>query len=180
MKFRRELWTMLSAERQAVGRCFANVMIEPGSAQENKESTKINRFTYTFVKHRAEPGFSFTDSQITVGEPIVVSDEKGHFNLASGYVINVRPTRVVVGVDRRLQNARRKHAAFDPQTNQVFTGLMESHPDGTYSSSDPNQIPGLYRIDKDEFANGMATARNNLIRIMEKDLFKARELRQLI
>jgi DNA replication ATP-dependent helicase Dna2 len=180
MKFRRELWTMLSAERQAVGRCFANVMIEPGSAQENKESTKINRFTYTFVKHRAEPGFSFTDSQITVGEPIVVSDEKGHFNLASGYVTNVRPTRVVVGVDRRLQNAHRKHAGFDPRTNQVFTGLMESHPDGTYSSSDPNQTPRLYRIDKDEFANGMATARNNLIRIMEKDLFKARELRQLI
>ncbi|KAK4913982.1 DNA replication endonuclease-helicase Dna2 [Elasticomyces elasticus] len=38
----------------------------------------------------------------------------------------------------------------------------------------------LYRIDKDEFSNGMATVRNNLIRIMEKDLFKAKELRELI
>ncbi len=180
MKFRRELWTMLSTERQVVGRCFSNVVIEPGSAQENKESTKINRFSYTFVKHRSEPGFSFTESQITIGEPIVISDEKGHFNLAAGYVTNVRPTRVVVAVDRRLQNAHRKHADFDAESNQVFTGLMESHPDGTYSSSDPHQIPRLYRIDRDEFANGMATARNNLIRIMEKDLFKARELRQLI
>ena len=180
MKFRRELWTMLSTERQGVGRCFANVMIEPGSAQENKESSKINRFSYAFVKYKSEPGFSFTESQITIGEPIVISDEKGHFNLASGYVTNVRPTRVVVAVDRRLQNAHRKHEGFHPETNQVFTGLMESHPDGTYSSSDPEQAPRLYRIDKDEFANGMATARNNLIRIMEKDLFKARELRQLI
>ena len=180
MKFRRELWTMLSTERQAVGRCFANVMIEPGSAQENKASTKINRFSYTFIKHKSEPGFSFTESQITIGEPIVISDEKGHFNLAAGYVTNVRPTRVVVAVDRRLQNAHRKHADFDAESNQLFTGLMESHPDGTYSSSDPNQLPRLYRIDRDEFANGMATARNNLIRIMEKDLFKARALRHLI
>ena len=182
MKFRRELWTMLSAERQTIGRCFANVMIEPGSAQENPESTKINRFEYTFVKFEKETGFSFTDSQITIGEPIVISDEKGHFNLASGYVINVRPTRVVVAVDRRLQNAHRKLRNFDLETNQVFTGLMESRLDGTSlnSTSEDSQQQRLYRIDRDEFANGMATARNNVIRIMEKDLFKARELRELI
>lgn len=181
MKFRRELWTMLSTERQAVGRCFANVIIEPGSARENKESSKINRFEYTFVKSKRENGFSFTDSQINIGEPIVVSDEKGHFNLASGYVINVRPTRVVVAVDRRLQNSHRKHPGFDAEHNQVFTGLMEMKLDGTAVTQDDEYAPPrLYRIDKDEFANGMATARNNVIRIMDKDLFKARELRELI
>lgn len=181
MKFRRELWTMLSTERQALGRCFANVIIEPGTAQENKESSKINRFEYTFVKDTLEAGFSFTDSQITIGEPIVVSDERGHFNLASGYVINIRPTRVVVAVDRRLQNAHRKCRDFDPVTNQVFTGLTETSLDGTGLTQDAlSGSPRLYRIDKDEFANGMATARNNLLRIMDKELFKARELRQLI
>jgi DNA replication ATP-dependent helicase Dna2 len=179
MKFRRELWTMLSTERQGVGRCFANVVIEPGSAQENRQSTKINRFSYAFVKQKAKAGFSFTESQITVGEPIVISDEQGHFNLASGYVTNVRPTRIVVAVDRRLHNSHHKHPDFDPVNNQVFTGLMEVSPDGT-SSSAPDYQPRVYRIDRDEFANGMATARNNLIRIMEKHLFKARELRQLI
>lgn len=179
MRFRRELWTMLSTERQGVGRCFANVIIEPGSAHENRESTKINRFSYTFVKQKAKSGFSFNESQITVGEPIVISDEQGHFNLASGYVTNVRPTRIVVAVDRRLQNSHHKHPDFDPETNQVFTGLMELNLDGT-SSSDPGYQPRVYRIDRDEFANGMATARNNLIRIMEKDLFKARDLRQLV
>lgn len=181
MKFRRELWTMLSTERQAVGRCFANVILEPGSARENKEGSKINRYEYTFVKHKAEAVFSFTESQITIGEPIVISDERGHFNLASGYVTNVRPTRVVVAVDRRLQNAHRRRRDFDAETNQVFTGLMESKLDGTdLTPGNSSGPPRLYRIDKDEFANGMATARNNLIRIMEKDLFKARELRQLI
>ncbi|RMZ80284.1 hypothetical protein DV738_g2822, partial [Chaetothyriales sp. CBS 135597] len=185
MKIRRELWTMLSTERQQVGRCFANVIIQPGSAQENPESPKINRFQYTFIKHRAEPGFSFTESQITIGEPIVVSDEDGHFNLAAGYVLQVRPTAVVVAVDRRLQNAHRKLRNFDPESNQLFTGLADSKPDGTLlcphaAGDDSSQPPKQYRIDKDEFANGMSTARNNLLRIMEKDLSRARELRQLI
>jgi DNA replication ATP-dependent helicase Dna2 len=181
MKFRRELWTMLSKDRQALGRCFANVVIEAGSARENKESSKINRYEYTFVKNKSELGFSFTESQITIGEPIVISDEQGHFNLASGYVTNVRPNRVVVAVDRRLQNAHRKHHDFDPEFNQVFIGLMETNLDGSPRSVSQSPVkPKLYRIDKDEFANGMATARNNLIRIMDKDLFQARELRQLI
>lgn len=179
MKFRRELWTMLSSERQAVGRCFSEVIILPGSAVENAESSKINRFEYTFIKHKPGAAFSFTESQITIGEPIVISDEKGHFNFAAGYVTNVRPTRVVVSVDRRLQYGRRRKADFHPSTNQVFTGTLGA--EGTSSSflADPDN-PTLYRIDKDEFANGMATARNNILRIMEKDLWQAKELRQLI
>lgn len=176
MKFRRELWTMLSTEREAVGRCFSEVTIQAGSAFENPESSKINRFEYTFIKHKPRPGFSFAESQITVGDPIVISDEKGHFNFAAGFVINVRPTRVVVAVDRRLQRARRRLEGFHPSNNQIFSGVLENDPSPP-SQSNP---PILYRIDKDEFANGMATARNNIIRMMEKDLWRARELRQLI
>lgn len=179
MKFRRELWTMLSSEREAVGRCFSEVVILPGSVVENMENPKINRFEYTFVKHKPRAGFSFTESQITIGEPIVISDEKGHFNFAAGYVTNVRPNRVVVSVDRRLQYGRRRKANFDPWTNQAFSGTLGAdHASSSFSID--TETPTLYRIDKDEFANGMATARNNIIRIMEKDLWQARELRQLI
>ena len=177
MKFRRELWTMLSHERESLGRCFANVVVEPGSECENSQTSKINRFQYSFVKHKQIPGFSFTESQLTTGEPIVISDEKGHFALANGYVTNVRPTRITVAVDRKLLN-RRKAPSFDPETNQVFIGddltLLPR------SSPVDDKAATLFRIDKDEYSNGMATARNNLIRIMEKDLFRARELRQLI
>lgn len=179
MKYRRELWTMLSTEREQVGRCFSNVTIEPGSAVENLAGPKINRYTYSFVKHKAQHGFSFTESQITAGEPIVISDEKGHFALANGYITSVRPRRITVAVDRRLQNARRRTNGFDVQHNQSFTGIMEV---GRAAPSTPaeDDSPMLYRLDKDEFSNGMATVRNNLIRVMEKDLFRARELRQLI
>ncbi|KAJ9606581.1 DNA replication endonuclease-helicase Dna2 [Cladophialophora chaetospira] len=179
MKFRRELWTMLSSEREALGRCFSEVVIQPGSAFENTASAKINRFEYTFVKHKPRAGFSFAESQINIGEPIVISDEKGHFNFAAGFVTNIRPGRVVVAVDRRLQRAQRKAEGFDSVNNQIFSAHV-SVGENTISPSSQSDDPILYRIDKDEFANGMATARNNVLRMMEKDLWRAAELRQLI
>jgi len=179
MKFKRELWTMLSKEREAVGRCFSKVMIESGSAVEHTELAKINRYQYSFVKPTPQPGFSFSESQLTTGEPIVISDERGHFALALGYVTNVRPHRITVAVDRSLQSTRRKGKGFHADDNQVFAGIMEVSPE-LPGSGTTSESPLLYRIDKDEFSNGMATARNNIIRMMENNTFRVRELRQLI
>ncbi|MCJ1399808.1 Tripartite DNA replication factor [Xylographa trunciseda] len=183
LKFRRELWTMLSSEREKVGRCFGSVVIEPGSAVELVDAPKINRFRYSFVKERAQPAFSFADSQITIGEPIVISDEKGHFALANGYVTHLRKHRITVAVDRRLHNTRVRGKDFDDEINQAFSGVMEVVRIGDHQSTMTPQEPEiqvLYRLDKDEFSNGMATVRNNLIRIMELDLFGAQALRKLI
>ena len=183
LKFRREIWTMLSLEREKVGRCFAQVVIEPGSALELSDAPKINRFRYNFIKQNPSSAFSFTESQITVGEPIVISDEKGHFALANGYVTKVRPHRISVAVDRRLHNARVKERNFNAETNQSFTGIMEVAEKGKLGSiltPKQSEEPVVYRLDKDEFSNGMATVRNNLLRIMEKDLFGAQPLRRLI
>ncbi|MCJ1418017.1 Tripartite DNA replication factor [Xylographa parallela] len=183
LKFRRELWTMLSSERERVGRCFGNVVIEPGSAVELTDAPKINRFRYSFIKEKAQPSFSFTDSQIIIGEPIVISDEKGHFALANGYVTNVRKHRITVAVDRRLHNARVRGKGFDAEKNQTFSGIMEIVENGDHQSTMTPQEPEgqvLYRLDKDEFSNGMAMVRNNLIRIMEVDLFGAQALRKLV
>ena len=183
LKFRRELWTMLSSEREKVGRCFGNIVIEPGSAIELTDAPKINRFRYSFVKQNAVSAFSFMDSQITIGEPIVISDEKGHFALANGYVAHVRKNRITVAVDRRLHNARVRGGGFNAQSNQTFTGIMEIVENGKQQSTltpKDSEEQMLYRLDKDEFSNGMATARNNLIRVMEKDLFGSQALRKLV
>lgn len=183
VRLRRELWTMQSAEREKVGRCFSNVMIEPGSARELEDAPKINRYHYAFVKQKHVPGFSFLESQITMGEPIVISDEAGHFALANGYVTAIRKRRIEVSVDRRLNNARVRRETFDSQRNQNFIGIMEvlgnGHTDVTLIPEQP-QEPMSYRIDKDEFSNGMATVRNNLIRLMDKDAFGSQPLRRLI
>lgn len=182
MKFRRELWTMLSTEREKLGRCFSEVILEPGSAHEETNGQKINRFSYTFIKKQPKPGFSFTESQLIIGEPIVISDEQGHFALANGYVTNVRKRRITVAVDRRLHNSRTKLRGFDMQRNQSFASIMEITKDGvpTKHDDDIDHEPVLYRLDKDEFSNGMAAARNNLIQIMDDSVYKARDLRELI
>ncbi|KAI2636777.1 hypothetical protein GGS21DRAFT_489535 [Xylaria nigripes] len=90
-----------------------DVIIEEGSAFEENDSPKINRYRYNFVKKHAGSTFSFLDSQLVVGEPIVVSDEKGHFALALGYVTAVRKHKISVAVDRRLHNARIRRPGFD-------------------------------------------------------------------
>ncbi|ETS78291.1 hypothetical protein PFICI_10353 [Pestalotiopsis fici W106-1] len=182
-KLRRELWTMLSSEREKVGRCFANVMIEEGSAAEQKDSPKINRYTYSFIKDTPAAGFSFMDSQLAVGEPIVVSDEQGHFALALGYVTAVRKEKISVAVDRRLHNARIRQPGFDEADNQVFASIMEVVPEGATPALSQGKIkksPIRYRLDKDEFSNGMATVRNNLVQIMTNDIFGSREIRRLV
>ncbi|CAN9177540.1 unnamed protein product [Alternaria alternata] len=181
MKFRRELWTMLSTEREKLGRCFSNVILEPGSGHEDKTGQKINRYNYTFVKQQPAPGFSFTESQLIIGEPVVVSDEQGHFALANGYVTNVKKRRITVAVDRRLHNSRTKLPGFHSQNNQTFAGIMEVAKVGeTITEYEADEEPVLYRLDKDEFSNGMAAARNNLIQIMDNSVYKAHDLRALI
>ena len=183
VKFRKELWTMQSSEREKAGRCFGNIIIDPGSFHEVDGAPKINRYRYTFVKQKPTPGFSFTESQITTGEPIVISDEKGHFALANGYVTSVQKHRIQVTIDRRLHNARAKGDAFDAQRNQTFAGIMEVVENGSRQSTMTPTQPDetvLYRLDKDEFSNGMAMIRNNLLRLMEKDVFGVQALRRLI
>ena len=183
VKVRKEIWAMQSSEREKAGRCFSGVVIKPGSFHEDSEAPKINRFHYTFVKDVHPADFTFTESQLTLGEPIVVSDERGHYALANGYVTRVRKRHVEVAVDRRLHNARTKRKGFDAERNQVFAGIMEVVENGTGQSTmtpiEPNE-PEIYRLDKDEFSNGMALIRNNLIRLMEKDLFGVQALRKLI
>jgi DNA replication ATP-dependent helicase Dna2 len=181
-KFTRELWTMLSEQREKLGRCFGNVVIEPGSASELAGASKINRYGYTFTKQFASSGFSFAESQITIGEPIVVSDEKGHYALANGYVTQVSKRRITVAVDRSLHNARTRKAGFHSQNNQDFIGALEMNNriSATDLTQDNDAEPVLYRLDKDEFANGMATARNNMLQIMNDTVFKAVDLRAAI
>ncbi|KAK2737173.1 Tripartite DNA replication factor [Myotisia sp. PD_48] len=182
-KFKRELWTMASDEREDVGRCFGNISIEPGSEFENTHGPKINKFQYTFVKPKPAPGFSFTESQLSVGEPIVVSDEKGHFALANGYVVYVHPRKITVVVDRRLHHARVKQPGFDAVNYQSFNGIMDiskAIPCSGRPSNGENDGPVLYRLDKDEFSNGMAIVRNNILAIMDNDRPRATRLRELI
>ncbi|RDA92458.1 hypothetical protein CP533_6434 [Ophiocordyceps camponoti-saundersi (nom. inval.)] len=175
-KTKRELWTMTSGEREKKSRCFADVVIEEGSASE-AAAGRINRFHYNFVKRLPQPKFSFLESELSVGEPIVVSDEEGHFALAIGYVTSVRKHKISVAVDRRLHNARIRQPGFDDTNNQVFASIMEVQPE---AKTKVEEVPIRYRLDKDEFSNGMATVRNNLVQMMANDVPAAAKMRRLV
>lgn len=182
-KTKRELWTMTSVEREKKSRCFADVIIEEGSASVDTDNPKINRYHYTFIKRNPIAGFSFLESELTVGEPIVVSDEDGHFALAIGYVTAVKRQRISVAVDRRLHNARIRQPGFDEVDNQVFASIMDVAHEGATQDESTGKIkeaPIRYRLDQDEFSNGMATVRNNLVQMMADDVFGARQIRRLI
>ncbi|GFP57963.1 DNA replication ATP-dependent helicase/nuclease DNA2 [Trichoderma asperellum] len=182
-KTKRELWTMTSSEREKKSRCFSDVIIEEGSASVDEDNPRINRFHYTFIKREPMPDFTFIGSELTVGEPIVVSDEDGHYALAIGYITSVRKQRISVAVDRRLHNARIRQPGFDELDNQVFASIMEVAHEGASVEQSQGKIkepPVRYRLDQDEFSNGMATVRNNLIQMMANDVPAAVRIRELI
>lgn len=182
-KTKRELWTMTSAEREKKSRCFGDVIIEEGSSSVDNDDPRINRFHYTFMKRVTPPGFSFLESELHVGEPIVVSDEEGHYALAIGYITSVKKLRINVAVDRRLHNTRIRQPGFDEVNNQAFASIMEVAPEGSSQDEAQGKIkeaPTRYRIDQDEFSNGMATVRNNLVQMMANNIPEATQIRRLI
>ena len=110
---------------------------------------------------------------MNIGDPIVVSDELGHFALANGFITDMQPDVLYVSVDRRLHGARTRQPGFDATNNQTFTGIVEILENGAprISSQLGTQVNSTvtYRVDKDEFKSGMAMARNNIIQLFTKD-----------
>lgn len=178
-RFRKELWTMASSEREESGRCFGKLVIAhdltstaaavSSNVVDGIEGSggKINRFTYVLSHAQsssANPGASFAEgSQLTIGEPIVVSSEQGQWALANGYVIATSKQHITVAVDRKLGDARQKLSNFDVEHNQTFKGVMDTDSRKTEVA---DASPQLYRVDKDEFSNGLALIRNKLVTLM--------------
>lgn len=171
---RKELWTMSSSEREEAGRCFGKLKIRldhlasssSASTIDGIESSggKINRFIYTLERSSGTHGRPFNDgTQLLPGEAIVVSSESGQWALANGYVVSSTNDSITVGVDRKLGDARQRLETFDEANNQVFKGIMNV---SKAQQIVARELTTLYRLDKDEFANGLAIIRNNLVMMM--------------
>lgn len=154
-RFRNELWHLTSEQRQKMNRCFGDLLVVPGS--ETFDPTHGKMYQWTYQLKRAEPGASFLLSQISNSEPVIVSDESGHYAISCGFVSAVTATKISVKVDRPLRDSRAKLDDFDSFTNQVFRGIQ---------AADNLVNPVRYRVDQDEFKSGMGIVRNNLIALL--------------
>ena len=153
-RFRKELWTLGAREREKKGRCFADMVLDesykPHSHLPASRETRIHQHTYRFVKATGATG-SLLNGFISVGDAITVSVEPRLLALAHGFVLELLPSEVIIGVDHAvsLVNIRERLANF-PETS-------------------PFQHEVVFRLDRDELFGGMGRMRGNLAQLFVAD-----------
>ncbi|KAG0000757.1 Tripartite DNA replication factor [Entomortierella chlamydospora] len=197
-KFQSQIWSMLSIDRQSTGNCFSNLTLiqehdglSPLGGNDDMEVLTSGRFArhrYRFkigmppspqshqtLSQTLRGGHSLLSSNISVGDPIVVSSESQHYALAIGHVIELTLSEVTVGLDRPLLGPPIRLDGYDRETNQSYRGQVDitMPPAPTvisdyYSHLEKNKI--TFRIDKDEMTAGISRTRNNLVQLFRADI----------
>ncbi|GJE93896.1 DNA replication ATP-dependent helicase/nuclease DNA2 [Phanerochaete sordida] len=153
VRFRKELWTMRADERERCGRAFADMALDTSFKLSDvrtppSKDAKIHSYTYRFTKHAATPtphSGSLLNGQMNVGDAVTVSVEPTLLAFAKGYIVELTPTHVVLGVDHALDAAA------------LRTRLRPAPP------------ALVFRIDRDELGGGMARIRDNLAQLFYAD-----------
>ncbi|KAK0250489.1 DNA replication endonuclease-helicase Dna2 [Friedmanniomyces endolithicus] len=192
-RYRKELWTMTSTEREGIGRCFGGLVLSQDLSLIASAVTqtvvdgieggggRINRYAYVLKRAVPTPGTSFAEgTQLTIGEPVVVSSERGQWALANGYVIAATKNDITIAVDRRLGNARQRLGGFEETSNHAFQGIMTVGEESNGAVTSPSTSEVLYRLDKDEFSNGLALVRNNLVTLMSSHPIHTKVRQQIV
>lgn len=147
VRFRKELWTMTAAARENHGRCFASMVVAPENpsptAVGTRKTHRIHQFTYRFVRSPAasHDAGSLLSGHMSVGDAITVSIEPDLLGLSRGFIVELRPEEVFVGIDHELNLS-------------AYAVRMRVRED---------QL--VFRIDKDELFGGMARVRDNVAQL---------------
>ena len=165
VRFKRELWTLGAGEREKRGRCFSGMVInrqikDKAGGEWGKEG-KIHRYTYSFVRSRtwiapfpSSPTQSPTSTRsllnghLNTGDPITVSVEPNLLALARGYILELKPEEIILGVDHVLD-----------------AGSLKERVQRTCSAEGHDDSELVFRIDKDELFGSMARVRSNLAQL---------------
>ncbi|KAI9438474.1 Dna2-domain-containing protein [Lactarius indigo] len=153
MRFKKELWVLGADEREMLGRCFADMMLDtspvtegPVNASVNAGTSKIHRFTYRFCRRVGVDAESLLNGHMNVGDAVTVSVLPDLFALCRGFILELGPQHVVLGVDHVLDVA-------------VIRQRLRQR---SRSDAKKSTIQISFRIDKDEFSAGMGRLRENL------------------
>ncbi|KAJ2457052.1 DNA replication endonuclease-helicase Dna2, partial [Coemansia sp. RSA 2424] len=175
-QFRAELWNMRAAQREShTGRCLSDMKLEVELTEDTGVVGSYSRYKQTFVAAVRGGRQSFLDSQLSVGDPIVVSSEAGHYALTVGYVSALEFNRIVVSGDRPVRGIPKRLAGFNSIGNQDFEPIMEIRQENVMASLNEEtvihpEVPksaaqDTFRIDKDEMTTGVARIRTNVMRL---------------
>jgi len=161
VRFKKELWTMGAEDRESHGRCFSSLVMDQSYTPIRLESDnpgKIHSFSYRFTKRDfhlpvfPKSGLQAADSLLTghmsVGDAIVVSVEPDLLAIAKGFITELTPEEVTIGIDHKL----------DPQD---IAERARAKPGGGALYDDTVE----FRIDKDELATGLGRIRYNLVHL---------------
>lgn len=172
---KKELWTMTSKERELQnGKALSNLVIS--EIKETNESPY--KFQYSFERSpSSDINQSFQATQLTTHSRIMISDERGHFALANGFITSIRPDKIIVAVDRRVVNSSVRSKDYNNANNQVFESVLTTN-------SKLNEInhSNTYRLDKDDMFHGMGLARFNLLNLFmpEGDSLRRQQIIDLV
>ena len=150
MRFKKELWTLDAGERETLGRCFANMVLDMSSQEEpaHAGASRVHRFTYRFQRCMDVGAESLLNGHMNVGDAVTVSVAPDQFALCRGFILELGPKHVVLGVDHTI-----KIPAI-----QARLSKLPPHLSGVKNST----TTVTFRIDKDEFSAGMGRVRENL------------------
>jgi DNA replication ATP-dependent helicase Dna2 len=148
MRFKKELWTLGAGERESLGRCFADMVLDTSASQEEPAhagASKIHKFTYRFQRRMDAGAESLLNGHMNIGDAATVSVPPDLFALCRGFILELGPKHVVLGVDHMINiPAIRARLSKLPQDVKNSTAAV------------------IFRIDKDEFSAGMGRVRDNL------------------
>jgi CRISPR/Cas system-associated exonuclease Cas4 (RecB family) len=171
---RKDIWSQPADIRELSGRCLANMVLNLNACQIDPE---MSQWKYNFVRALDQRPLL---SNISVGDPVVVSSMEGHINLAMGFVVHMTSTDMMLSLTEPLRNPPQTGPGFEALNNQTFNSFIRVRSD-VHQYYTKNNIQ--YRIDKDDMSTGMSMLRNNLVMLTaksEENEFRNRRLRELI
>ncbi|MCO5599936.1 hypothetical protein L7F22_054043 [Adiantum nelumboides] len=146
VKHRREMWTMTAPARERAGRCYANMVLSTRmpTVTQYERAKQLNGMNQCIVYgfKRAKGGGAseslLLGGNFSVGDAICISIEPSLLSIAQGFLLELSPTHILVGVDKNLYPIMKR--AGEPQK-------------------------AIFRIDREEQVSGMARIRYNLAKM---------------
>ena len=140
------------------GHCIPQLRILKISEDEELPGKYLYEFTR--INGETQTHESMSGSQIFIGDRVILSDEVGHFSIASGSVIDLKDNIIVVSTKRKLL-----HNQISSKYNDG--SKIESVIDPTIDEADiiSTQNTVTYRIDKYDIQQPLSGSRFNILNL---------------